>query len=160
MSGSYFCLTDWLVVFRGYQYFNAGALFTLLAFCVAVAMVPLRAVFLQYVDQHWSGEMELVFANMSLAQAQTYVSASIAIFVSLSIVITVAMVVSLLLVGMIIKSDETSMQSFLWAHLSVAVRWDIFCLDDGGGVADCTLCDSFSDGCISWLRSRCVAPFC
>jgi hypothetical protein len=74
------------------QYFNAGCLFTLLAFCVAVAMIPLRPLFLTYVDQHWAGEMELVFASMSLAQAQTYVSASIAIFVSLTILISIVMV--------------------------------------------------------------------
>jgi hypothetical protein len=33
-----------------------------------------------------------------------------------------AQLVSLVLVGMIIKSDESTMQSFIWVHAAVAVR--------------------------------------
>ncbi len=74
------------------QYFNVGSLFTLLAFSVSVAMIPLRTLFVHYLDQHWSGEMEMVFASMSLAQAQAYVRASIAVFVALTIIICMVMV--------------------------------------------------------------------
>eukprot|EP00455_Lapot_gusevi_P045421 TRINITY_DN5805_c0_g3_i4.p1 TRINITY_DN5805_c0_g3~~TRINITY_DN5805_c0_g3_i4.p1 ORF type:complete len:299 (+),score=113.38 TRINITY_DN5805_c0_g3_i4:40-936(+) len=101
-------------------YFNMSIKFVVIFFVLAVAMLSLRNLSREYVELYWPGDMEVVFANMSLKQAQTYVRLSMTVVAILVILIVILTSISLWAAQQTIQSTAAIQEYFLWIQLSVA----------------------------------------